>query len=155
MTNDHLNRLRNLDELYAHIDKDRGEAAKAAHVKFHNDMEAAIATIASIGSIAGARVLADSRVASANVLINAELAATRLDEAASQGEDVAKIIIEAAQEASFKLQEAIKATLSKINKVTNEACSVVDDAARVAEKKIQEGHERALVRLREALQAHL
>ena len=72
------NRSRSLDEIYALIDKNRVDAAKAAQAKFHNDMEAAIATIASIGSIASARVQADSRVASAKVLINAELAATRL-----------------------------------------------------------------------------
>jgi hypothetical protein len=59
-----------------------------------------------------------------------------IDEATSQGEDVAKIIIEAAQDAALKLQGAIRTTLSKINAVTNEVCSVVQKAALAAEKKI-------------------
>lgn len=78
MTSDHLKRTRSLEEIYALIDKNRVDAAKAAQTKFHNDMEAAISAIASIGAIASARVQADSRVASAKVLINAELAAMRL-----------------------------------------------------------------------------
>ena len=56
-----------LDEIYTLIDKNRVDAARAAQTKFHSEMETAIAAIASIGSIAGARVLADSRVASARV----------------------------------------------------------------------------------------
>jgi hypothetical protein len=258
MTGDQPKRSRSLDEIYALIDKDRVEAAKAAQAKFHNDMEAAIATIVSISSIAGARVQADSRVASAKVLINAELAATRLladaelqaskaanevltkprevveaalleigkqttlrlistakeavekiqqdadaaikvlretgaiaireiqtlatnvaeqtrhdaelaaaklkefrkqvrtqDEAVSDGEDLAEIVIKAAERASVHLQEAISTTLAKINTITDEACSGVHEAALAAEKKILDGQERALARLKETLQSHL
>lgn len=78
MVSDYLKHSRSLDEVYALIDKNRAEAARTVQAKFHNDMEAAIATIASIGAIAGARVQADSKVASAKVMINAELTATRL-----------------------------------------------------------------------------
>ena len=247
-----------LEEIYTLIDKNRGDAARAAQVKFHNEMESAIAAIASIGSIAGARVLADSRVASANVLINAELAASRLlaeaemqaskatseiltkprdvveavlfdigkqtslqlitsakqsvekiqqdaeaaiqtlretgaiaireiqalatsvteqtkrdaglaaaklkeyrksahtpDEAASQGEDVATIVIQAAQDASVHLQDSIKKTMAQITTITDQACALVRDAALVAEKRIQASLEKALTRLKETLKAHL
>jgi len=247
-----------LEEIYALIDKNRGEAAKAAQVKFHNEMESAIAAIASIGSIAGARVLADSRVASANVLINAELAASRLlaeaemqaskaagevltkpreaveaalldigkqtslqlitgakqsvekiqqdaeaaiqtlretgaiaireiqslatrvaeqtkrdaelaaaklkeyrqsarstDEAAAEGEDMAKIVVQAAQDASAHLQDAIKKTLAQITAVTDQACAMVREAALAAERKIQESLEKALTRLKDTIKAHL
>ena len=41
MTGDYPKRPRGLDEIYALIDKNRVEAAKAAQAKFHNDMEAA------------------------------------------------------------------------------------------------------------------
>ena len=249
---------RSLEEIYALIDSNRVEAARAAQGKFHNDMEAAIATIASIGSVAGARVLADSRVASANVLINAELVATRLlaeaevqaskcasealtkprevvqsalleigkyttarliasakesvgkiqqdaeaaikvlqetgaiaireiqalaadvtkqtirdaelaakklkeyrkrgrtpENATSDGEDAATIVINAAREASLRLQDATKATLARINAITNEACAIVRESALAAETKIQQGHDRALARLKGALQAFL
>jgi hypothetical protein len=258
MTSDYLKGSRSLEEVYALIDKNRVAAARAAEAKFHNDMEAAIATIASIGSIASARVLADSRVASAKVLINAELAASRLlaeaemqaskcvneiltkpkevveaalkeigrnttlrlidsakesvekiqrdaedaikllqetsaiaireiqtlasdvtvqtkrdaelaaqklkeyrkrartsDEAASEGEDVADIVIKGAAEASLRLQEAIKKTLAEINRITDEACSVLHEASLAAEKKVAQGCEQALARLAQTLEAHL
>ena len=258
MTSDYLKRTRSLEEVYALIDNNRVEAAKAAQAKFHDDMEAAIATIASISSIAAARVQADSRVASAKVLINAELAVTRLlaeaemqaskfanealtkprevveaalleigkhttarliasaresveqiqhdtdaairtlretgaiaireiqtlatnvteqtrhdaelaaaklkeyreqartpDEAVSDSEDLAEIVIKAAEQASVDLQVAINNTLAKINAVTDEACAGVHEAALAAEKKIFEGQERALARLKETLQGHL
>lgn len=254
MNDDITQRLPSLEEIYALIDKDRGDAARAAQAKFHAEMESAIAVIASIGSIAGARVLADSRVASANVLINAELAATRLlaeaemqasrvatelitkpkevveaalleigkttaiqlvtnaqqsvekirqdaetsirtlrktaeiaireiqtlatnvaeqtlrdaelaaeklkeyrkssptrDEATSQGIDVAKIVIEAAQNASVDLQTAIKKSMAQITAITDEACSRVREAALAAEKIIKESLAKAQSRLKEAL----
>jgi hypothetical protein len=258
MTSDYQKPPRSLDEIYELIDRNRVDAAKAAQAKFHNDMEGAIAAIASIGAIASARVQADSRVASAKVLINAELAATRLlaeaevqaskcaeqaltkprevveaalldigkqtslrliatakesvdkihqdaeaamkilretgaiaireiqtlaanvteqtrhdaevaaeklkeyrkelhtaDEATSKGEVLAQIVVNATEQASVKLQEAIKATLANINAVTDEACAAVHEAALAAEKKILDGRERALARLKETLQAHL
>jgi hypothetical protein len=257
MNDDTPERIANLEEIYALIDKNRVEAARTAQAKFHNEMESAIAAIASIGSIAGSRVLADSRVASANVLINAELAATRLlaeaemqasktanevlakprevveaalleigkltslqlvtsaqrsvekiqqdaeaairtlretgaiairdiqalagtvaeqtkrdaelaaaklkeyrktertaDEAESQGDDVAEIVIKAAQDASVHLQNAIQKTMAQITAITDEACDLVRDAALAAETKIEEGLEKALTRLRETLKAH-
>jgi len=258
MTDDQRKGPRTLDEVYALIDTNRIDAAGAAQAKFHHDIETAIATIANIGSVAGARVLADSRVASAKVLINAELAATRLladaemqaskcvnqvlikprevveaailevgklatwrltataresveaihqdaefainalketgahaireiqalaakvdtqtkhdaeqaaaklkqfrerprtmDEATSEGHDAAQIVIKAARHVSVGLQTAVKVSIAEINSVTEAACSAVHDAAVAAEEKIIEGRERALLRLRETLQAHL
>ena len=258
MTSDYLKHSRSLEEVYALIDKNRAEAAKAAQAKFHSDMETAIAAIATIGSIACARVQADSQVASAKVLINAELAATRLlaeaemeaskcagevltnpkevveaalleigrntslrlaqtaqmsvekirqdadaainvlketgaiairevqtlaakvtaqttrdaeqaaerlkeyrkqarasQDAISEGEDAAQIVIKAAQEASVKLQETVKASVAQINSLTDQACAAVQEAALAAEQKIVDGRERALTRLKETLQAHL
>ncbi len=246
-----------LDEVYALIDKNRAEAAKAAQAKFHSDMEAAIAAIANISSVAGARVLADSQVASAKILINAEVGASRLlaeaemhasrvanealtkppefvekmlleigkettllltasakesveaiqrdsenaikvlretgalaigeiqamatkvetqtradaekaaaklteyrkaahtaDEAALQGEEIAQIIITAAEDASAVLKEAVKTTVDKINTITEQACSNVRQAALAAEEKVIGGQERALARLKETLYAH-
>jgi len=245
VTSDYLKHTRSLDEVYALIDTNRAEAARAAQAKFHHDMEAAIATISSIGSIASARVLADSRVASANVLIDAELAASRLlaeaeiqaakiakealtkprdvveaaileigrhtterlvvtaresvekiqqdaeaaikvlretgaiairevqalaasvteqtkqdaklaaarlaeyrkqsrspDEAASQGEDLAKAVLLAAEEASAQLSTAIEATLEKINTITNDACAAMHQAADEAKKGWRRGGSR-------------
>ena len=64
MTSDYLKQFQSLDEIYALIDKNRVDAARAAQAKFHNDMEAAIAAIASIGAIASAafRRIAVSRL---------------------------------------------------------------------------------------------
>lgn len=258
MTSDYLKRTRSLDEVYRLIDQDRIEAAKAAQSRFHHDMETAIAAITSIGSIAGARVLADSRVASASVLIDAELAASRLlaeaelqaakcakealtkprqvvesaiqligkttsqllvetakdsvdkiqqdaeaaikilretgaiairevqaladsvtrqtkqdaelaaarlaeyrkqsrtpDEAVSEGEDLAKLVLLAAEEASAQLRSTIEATLQNINTITDAACSRVHDAAAEAKKKVEEGRARASLRLNEALKSYM
>lgn len=258
MTSEYLKQSRSLEEIYALIDKNRVVAAKAAQAKFHNDIETAMAAIASIGAIAAARVHADSRVASAKVLINAELAATRLlaqaevqasqcanelltkprevveaalleigkqtslsligsakasveaiqkdaevamkvlretgaiaireiqtlaanvseqtrhaaelaaeklkeyrkqahtpQEVTSDDEDLAQIIIKAAEHASVQLQDATKASLAKINATTDEACAAVHEAALTAEKKIHDSQERALERLKETLQGHL
>ena len=257
MSDENPDKSASLDEVYAQIDKNRGDAARAAQAKFHGEMETAIAAIASIGSIAGARVLAESRVASANVLINAELAASRLlaeaemqaskvtheiltrqgesveaalleigkqtslqlvasakqsvekihqdaeaaiqtlretgaiaigeiqalastvaeqtrcdaklaaeklkeyretshtpAEASSQGEDVAQSIVKAAETASAHLQGAIKKTMAQITTTTDEACAMIREAALAAEKKIQEGLDKALKRLKETLSAH-
>jgi hypothetical protein len=257
MTSDHPRQSPDLEEIYTLIDKNRVAAAKAAQAKFHNDIEAAIATIVSIGAIAGTRVQADSRIASAKVLINAELAATRLlaeaevqaskwanqamtkpkevveaalmdigkqtssrliatakesvaqieqdaeaaikvlretgatairevqamaahvaeqtkrdaelaaeklkeyrkhmrtpADAASEGEDLARIVIKAAEEASVNLQETLKATLANINAMTDAACAAVHEAALASEKKIAEGLELALARLQETMKTH-
>ena len=113
MVSDYLRHSRDLDEVYALIDKNRADAALAAQAKFHNDMEAAIAAIASIGAIAGARVQADSRVASAKVLINAELAATRL---------LAEAEVQAfrcAEQTATKPQEVVEAALLEIGRHTS------------------------------------
>jgi hypothetical protein len=258
MTGDPPKPSSSLDEIYALLDQNRVDAAKAAQAKFHGDMEAAIATIISISSVAGARVQADSRVASAKVLIDAELAATRLlaeaemqaskcatevltkpreivesalleigrhttlrlisaakesvekiqqdadtairvlretgaiaireiqtlganlaeqtkrdaelaaqklkeyrervhtpGQAMSDGEDLAEIVIKAAEQASVHLQHTISASLAKINTITDEACDSVREAALAAEKRILDGQELALARLKETLQAHL
>lgn len=258
MTRDDPGKGRSLDEVYALIDKSRGEAAKVAQAKFHHDMEAAIATIASIGSIASARVLADSRVASANALIEAELAAARLlaeaelqvsrcakevltssrevveaslleigrytvtqltgvaqeavdkierdanaaikvlrdtgavairevqalatrvaeqtkqdaefaaaklaefrkhshtvDEAISDGEDLAKAVLHAAESVSVHLRWVVDATLSKINVITDDACAAILEATLAAKKKIETGLERGAYRLTETLNAYL
>jgi len=257
MTSDYLKQSRSLDEIYALIDKNRVEAARAAQAKFHNDMEAAIATIAGISTIACARVQADSRVASAKVMINAELVATRLlaeaeaeaskcaeqmliksseaveaalreigrhtslrlaeaaklsvqqiqqdaeaaikllretgaiairevqtlassvaeqtrrdaelaaeklheyrrqahtpKDAISEGEDLAEILVNAAQEASDRLRQALNATLANINTITDEACRAVHEASLAAEKNISDSRDKALTRLKETLQAY-
>ena len=78
-----------------------------------------------------------------------------VDDAASQAEDVAKIVVKAAEEASLQLQATIKKTLENIKAITDQACSVVHEAALAAEKKVDEGRERALIRLKETMQAHL
>lgn len=258
VTSDDPGKGRSLEEIYALIDKNRAEAARIALAKFHYDMEAAIATIASIGSIASARVLADSRVASANVLIEAELAASRLlaeaelqvsrcaqevlikpreiveaslleigrytvaqltgaakeavdkidrdaeaaikvlrdtgtvaiqevqalaarvaeqtkqdaelaaaklaqfrkhshtvDEIISDGEDLAKAVLHAAESVSVHLRWVVDATLSKINLITEDACAAIQEATVAAKKKIEMGLERGAYRLKETVNAYL
>ena len=77
------------------------------------------------------------------------------DEATSEGEDLAEIVIKAAEQASILLKEAINVTLTKINAITDQACAAVHEAALAAEQTILDGQERALARLKETLQAHL
>lgn len=150
MTSDYLKGSRNLEEVYALIDENRVAAAKAAHAKFHNDMEAAIATIVSIGSIASARVMADSRVASAKVLINAELTASRLlAEAQTQASKYAnevltkpKEVVEAAlleigRNTTEKLVASAKESVEKIQADAEDAIKVLRDTGAIAIREIQ------------------
>ena len=140
MVSDYLKHSRDLDEVYALIDKNRADAARAAQAKFHNDMEAAIATIASIGAIAGARVQADSRVASAKVLINAELAATRL---------LAEAEIQAsrcAEQAATKPREVVEAALLEIGRHTSVSLIA---SAKDSVERIQQDADAAIKLLRE------
>ena len=81
--------------------------------------------------------------------------ARNTDNAAAEGEDVAQIVIKAAQDASVHLQAAIEKTMTHIIAITDEACSAVRDAALAAEKRIQESLEKALARLKDTLKAHL
>jgi hypothetical protein len=76
------------------------------------------------------------------------------EEALSEGEDAAQIVIKAAQEASVKLQDTVKASVAQINRLTNEACAAIHEAALAAERKILDSRERALTRLKETLQAY-
>jgi len=96
---------------------------------------------------------------------DAELAAHKLNEyrkqvhtpadAASDGEDLAQIVIKAAEEGSVKLQETLQATLDNINAMTDAAVLTVHEAALASEKRIEEGLERALARLQETLKSTL
>jgi hypothetical protein len=140
MVSDYLKHSRSLDEVYALIDKNRVDAAGAVRAKFHNDMEAAITTIASIGAIASARVQADSRVASAKVLINAELAATRL---------LAEAELQAsrcAQEAAAKPRAVVEAAMLEIGRHTSLGLIA---AAKDSVERIQQDAEAAIKVLRE------
>src|ERR1700761_1384303 len=140
MSNDHNSQPQNLKGLYDLIDEHRTDAAKVAKGKFQSDIQVAIAAIASIGSIAGARVLADSRVASANVLINAELAATRL---------LAEAEIHAsrcAEEALSKPKEIVEAALREIGKHTTTRLIAT---AQESVEKIRRDAEVAITILRE------
>jgi hypothetical protein len=140
-------------------------AARESVEKIQQDAEAAIKLLRETGTIAIGEIQQLSANVSEQIKRDAELAAQKLEEyrkqarttedAAADGVDLAEIVITAAEKASAHLQEAIKATLAKINAITDEACQAVHEAALAAEKKILDGQERALARLKETLQAHL
>lgn len=71
--------------------------------------------------------------------------------AACEGDDVALIVITAAEVAAAKFQEAMKVTLDNINAVTDAACLAVQEAALASKKKIEDGIENALAQLQETL----
>jgi hypothetical protein len=74
--------------------------------------------------------------------------------AACDGDDVALIVITAAEVAAVKFQDAMKASLDDINAGTDAACLAVHDAALASKMKIEEGVARALAQLQEALKTH-
>jgi hypothetical protein len=133
------------------------QAAQASVEKIQQDAEAAIKALRETGAIATREI----QSLAANVIEQtkhaAELAAEKLkeyrkqahtaDEATSDAEDLAQIVIKAAEQASVQLQEAIKTTLANINAKTDTACAAVQEAALAAEKKILDGQERASARL--------
>jgi hypothetical protein len=139
--------------------------AKESVETIQRDAETAIKVLRETGAIAIREVQALAANVAEQTRQNAELAAEKLreyrkstptpDEAICEGEDVAQIIIDAAREASANLKESIKAILANINAITDEACRAVHGAALAAEKKILDGRERALARLKGALKSHL
>jgi hypothetical protein len=139
--------------------------AKESVEKIQQDAETAIKVLRETGAIAIREVQALAANVAEQTMRDAELAAEKLreyrksthtpEEAICEGEVVAQIVIKAAQEASANLQETIKTTLAMINTITDEACAAVHQAALAAEKKILDGRDRALARLKQTLQAHL
>jgi len=139
--------------------------AKESVEKIHRDAEAAIKVLRETGTIAIREVQALAAKVAEQTRHDAELAAEKLreyrksartpDQATCEGEDVAQIVIKAAEEASVNLQDAIKTTLARINAITDEACAAVQEAALAAEKKILDGQDRALARLQETLRLDL
>lgn len=140
-------------------------AAKASVEKIQQDATAAIKVLQETGSIAIREVQTMAAKVAEQTLRDAELAAEKLkeyresartvEEAVSDGDDVAHIILAAAREASAMLQEITKKALAEITATTDEACLAVHEAALSAERKILDGREQALTRLKETLQAHL
>ena len=131
--------------------------AKESVEKIQQDAEAAIKVLRETGAIAIREIQTLAANVTEQTKHDAELAAEKLkeyrkrahtpDEAASDGEDLARIIIKAAEEASIQLQEAMTTTLANINAITDAACAAIHEAALAAEKKILDGHERASERL--------
>jgi hypothetical protein len=140
-------------------------SAKQSVEKIQQDAEAAIQTLRETGAIAIREIQALATGVADQTKRDAELAAAKLkefrqsahsaDQAATEGEDVAKIVVQAAQDASAHLQDAIKKTMAQITTITDQACAMVREAALAAEKKIQESLEKALARLKDTLKAHL
>jgi hypothetical protein len=71
--------------------------------------------------------------------------------AACDGDDVALIVITAAEVAAVKFQDAMKARLDDINAVTDAACLAVHEAALASKMTIEEGVARASAQLQETL----
>jgi hypothetical protein len=138
--------------------------AKESVGKIQRDAELAIKVLRETGAIAIQEIQALAANVTEQTMRAAELAAEKLkeyrkkahtaDEATSNGEDLAHIVIKAAKQASVQLKEAIKTTLAGINATTDAACAAVHEAALAAERKILDGQERASARLKETLQAH-
>jgi len=139
--------------------------AKDAVEKIQQDAATSIKVLQETGSIAIREVQTLAADVAEQTKRNAEQAAEKLkdyrrsartaEETVSEGEDMARIILTAAQEASAVLQETIKRTLAEITNITDSACSAVHEAALAAEQKVLDGHERALKRLKETLQLYL
>jgi len=138
--------------------------AKESVAKIQQDAEAAITALRETGAVAIREVRAAAAYVAEQTKRDAELAAHKLNEyrkqvhtpadAASDGEDLAQIVIKAAEEGSVKLQETLQATLDNINAMTDAACLTVHEAALASEKRIEEGLERALARLQETLKSY-
>ena len=138
--------------------------AKESVEMIQQDAEAAIKVLKETGAIAIREVRTMAENVADQTRRDAELAAEKLKEyrkkvhipadAAFEGEELALTVIAAAEEASVKLREALKATLANINALTDAACLAVHEAALASEKKIEEGLERALARLQETLKTY-
>lgn|GEM_PF-3959931 len=138
-------------------------AGKAAEM-LQQDAEAAMQVLKEtrVSAVRDARALAAD--AAEQTTREARLAAGKLKDyredaraaaaAASDGDDVAQIVIGAAEVAAVKFQEAMKAALDNINAVTDAACLAVQEAALASKKNIEEGIAHALAQLQDTLKPH-
>ncbi len=76
------------------------------------------------------------------------------EEASVEAERAADLVGAAANQGMTDLRAALDHTFARINKITEDACLAVQDAALAAEKRLNEGRERALARLNEVLAIH-
>ena len=140
-------------------------AAKEAVDKIDRDAEAAIKVLRDTGTVAIREVQALAARVAEQTKQDAELAAAKLaefrkhshtvDEIISDGQDLAKAVLHAAEGASAHLRSVVDATLSKINAITDDACAAIMEATAVAKKKVETGLARGTYRLTETVNAYL
>lgn len=152
-------------EIGRHTSLQLATSAQQSVEKIQQDAEAAIQVLRETSAIAIREIQTLVATVAEQAKHDAALAAEKLkkyrnaprtvEDATSEGEDAAKIVIKAAQNATIKLQNSTKMTMAQITQIADEACSLVREAALAAEKKIKDGLEKALMRLKGALKAHL
>jgi hypothetical protein len=152
-------------EIGRHTSLQLATSAQQAVEKIQRDAEAAIQLLRETSTIAIREIQTLATTVAEQTKHDATLAAEKLKEyretaraaedAKSDGEDAAKIVIKAAEDASIHLQDSTKKTMAQITKIADVACSLVREAALAAEKKINDSLEKALIRLKDALTAHL
>jgi hypothetical protein len=152
-------------EMGRHTSLQLATSAQQSVEKIQQDAEAAILVLRETSAIAIREIQTLAVTVAEQTKHDAALAAEKLKEyrktartvegATSEGEEAAKTVIKAAEDASIQLQIAIRNTMAQITQIADEACSFVREAALAAEKKIKDSLEKALKRLNDVLKVHL
>jgi hypothetical protein len=140
-------------------------AANDSIAAIKRDAETAIASL----KVAGANAIQEMQELASRVEnqlnIDAGVAAEKLrkfrerphsaEEAETEADRACRLVIRAASEGTSSLRVALNGSLETVNKITDEACAAVQDAAQAAEKRLSQGQAQALRRLDELISMSL
>lgn len=74
------------------------------------------------------------------------------EEAETEADQACRLVLQAADEGTSVLRDALNRSFETINKITDDACVVVQEAALAAEKRLSQGLVQALIRLDEVIE---
>ena len=136
-------------------------AAKDSVAKIKLDAETAIEKLKAAGANAILEIQTISTQVEDQLNVDAEAAATRLRkfrerphtpaEVESEADQACRLVIQAASDGASSLRVAVDRSFETINRITEDACAVIQEAALNAEKRLSEGRASALNRLNDVI----
>ena len=111
---------------------------------------AAILEMQGLASRVEAQLVADAKSAEERLRKFRERPHTA-EEAETEADHACKLVAEAASEGAASLRETVNRSFAAINKITDDACAAIQNAALAAEERLAQAQARALVRLDEVI----
>jgi hypothetical protein len=111
---------------------------------------AAILEMQGLASRVEAQLVADAKSAEERLRKFRERPHTA-EEAETEADHACKLVGQAASEGAASLRETVNQSFAAINKITDDACAAIQNAALAAEERLAQAQARALVRLDEVI----